>query len=1042
MPIRSCQRRRTAAIGVCSGFLFLLQATSSFAQVTGSIVGTVRDSSGGVLPGAIVTVKSPALQRASASVTTDADGTYRVLLLPPGTYEVSVDLSGFSSRTRQRIDVLINQQTTLDFTLSVAGVAEAVTVSSSVPVIDVARSDVTESVSQRTIDSLPLNGRNFTDLLALVPGAKPDPTLTSTTNVEIFGERASAVSYLVDGAENNDPVNGGAQVRYTQDSIREFEVITTGYAAEFGRAQGGVANIITRSGTDSFDGRAFWFTRNDKLDSNNIPPPSPLPANYVEPTPPQLQRYQWGGTLGGPIVKDKAFFFGSFERLNETRGVNFDLTKIPAFVLNGLATPSHAEDFGIAPHNLGFTGNFKYDMNLNQANRLTASVDRSTLTNNGLISSPVAGTIAMPSAAATVTTPATNAIVRETFVAGSATFLESTAHYIRGETGNNLDQTQRSEPLLMLLRSGFIQTTAPFGGQTDQIGARTQVSQSLSHFVSKGGDHELKVGWDFSHISFTGSQQVTNDVEYSPAYLAPNQAGVFTQNFTNYGFQQSAARFFTLSANPDGSLNTNIVTNDISFFAQDRWQATPDVTVNAGLRYDYSSLFGGYKKAFGPRTGVAWDVGGRHKTVVKVDYGLFFDRNLLIAASSVPDKGGVFTKQVFDVALPRLGVDYTNSLIDYVITSGFPTASVGFGPPENPLYNRFAADLRQDPLALYKALGISVTDATHAPVVTADNVQQLSGMTAAQVVALLDSKYPGTDFRFFDVPGGSILGNRVLSFFPRGPLDATRIVSQYSSDMVPFTNAFNAGVDQQLPRDIGLSVTYVHRRSRDLLTRRTTNLYDVPPGNPNFGKTTDGGPQISAVTYDGLIDYDGVIVALRKRFTSRYQLGVSYTGSRARDNLLAGTSSAPSMFTNGNHPEYDYGPSNQSAPHIFVANGIVLLPLDINLSGVAFWRSGAAFNPRGLMDTTGSGLVDQRDLSVPRNSFRTSAYADLDVRAEKKVFLGRHAASFLVEAFNLFNRANVASVSNVSGPQFGTPVAYFPGREVQLGLRYFLNEGR
>src|SRR5581483_613542 len=134
-----------------------------------------------------------------------------------------------------------------------------------------------------------------------------------------------------------------------------------GYAAEFGRAQGGVANIVTRSGTDDVTGRAFLFTRNDGLDSNNIPPPDPLPANYVAPEPPQLERYQWGGTAGGPIVKDRAFFFGSFEKLDETRGVNFDLSKVPSFVQSGMATPTHVEDFGIAPQNDGFTGNFKFD---------------------------------------------------------------------------------------------------------------------------------------------------------------------------------------------------------------------------------------------------------------------------------------------------------------------------------------------------------------------------------------------------------------------------------------------------------------------------------------------------------------------------------------------------------------------------------------------------------------------------------------------------------------------------------------------------------
>src|SRR5205823_3565181 len=273
-------------------------------------------------------------------------------------------------------------------------------------------------------------------------------------------------------------------------------------------------------------------------------------------------------------------------------------------------------------------------------------------------------------------------------------FLETTGDYVRGETGNNLQQSQRSEPLLLLLNTGFLQTGAPFGGQTDQTSQRYQVAQTLTSFVrGKGGDHQFKFGWDVNHISLTGFQQVNNDVEYSAAFLDPNQAGVMSQYFQGYGFQQSAARFFTLSANPDGSLTLDIKTNDVSGFAQDAWRVRPNVTVNAGVRYDYSSLFGDYKKALAPRIGVAWDVDGGHRTIVKADYGLFFDRNLLAAAATVPEKGGVFTKAAFDVALPRLGVDYSGSLIDDVITSpvfGNPPAA------ENALYTPFANDLRND----------------------------------------------------------------------------------------------------------------------------------------------------------------------------------------------------------------------------------------------------------------------------------------------------------------------------------------------------------
>jgi hypothetical protein len=319
--------------------------------------------------------------------------------------------------------------------------------------------------------------------------------------------------------------------------------------------------------------------------------------------------------------------------------------------------------------------------------------------------------------------------------------------------------------------------------------------------------------------------------------------------------------------------------------------------------------------------------------------------------------------------------------------------------------------------------------------VTADNIQQLSGLTAAQAVSLLESTYPGTDFEFFDVPGGSLVGDRVLSFFPRGPVNLSRDVSRYDEDRTPRTDAFTVGIEQQFLGDFSIAVTYVHRRTRDLLTRRIVNLFDVPPGSPNFGQTTDGGLRISQVGYDGLINYDGVTVYLRKRFSDRYQFGVSYTGARTRDNLLTGI--VGSGFSNNNHPEIDYGPSNQSAPHIFVANSLVTLPWDVTLSGIVYWRSGSAFNPRGIQDLDGDGLVDQRDTTEPRNAFRTKSYGSVDARIEKSFKVaGRSGLSLLVEAFNLLNRDNVRNVTSVAGPDFGTPTTYFNGREIQIGLRY------
>jgi outer membrane receptor protein involved in Fe transport len=1006
--------------------LVLAWAVPSAAQVTGSIAGTVKDPSGAVLPGATVTVTGAALQRDKAAAVAGADGTYRIPLLPPGLYDVVVELQGFNAVTRQNVEVAINRQTTVDVALGVAALAEAISVTGSAPMVEPTRSDITNRVSNRTIDALPLNGRNFTDLVALVPGARPIPEGQQGANVSIFGERGAATSFLVDGAENNDPLQGGAALRYTQDSIQEFEVITTGYEAEFGRAQGGVVNVVTRSGTNRFDGRGFWFRRDDALDASNVP----------DQDVPKLARDQWGATLGGPIRRDRAYFFGSFERLDEERGVNINQAAIPTFVANGVATPSGAEDFGIAPETAGLTGVGKVDYVFNSANRLSLTFNGNDQDVSGEISSPVAGTTALPSAARSEGSDGFATIARLTSVLSDRTYLETTAGFTSNSSGTNLDRNERAEPLLILLRSGFMQTGAPFGGTTKRDRDRLQIAQSLTRALSdRRGDHQLKFGWDYNRVGLTGFDQVANDVEYSAAFLAPNAHAINEELFRRLGFAQSAARFFTLSANPNGSLDVDISGSDVGLFAQDTWHVTPTVTINAGLRYDYSSLFGDDTNNIAPRLGVAWDVDGRHLTVVKANFGLFFDRNLLSAAATVPDKGGVFTRSAFDVALPRLGVDYSDTLIDLVITSGFPTGGGGRGPAENPAYRPFADALRANPYYLYQLLGVAVTNPSAPPIVTADNIQELSGKSADQAIALLESTFPGTDWEFFDVPGGSIVGDRVLSFFPRGPLSTSRDVSVYSEDRTPWTTAFNVGIDQQVGDAFSVSAMYVRRRTRDLLTRRITNLFDVAPGTPDFGRTTDGGPRISAVTYDGRINYDGIVLSARRSFSARHQFGVSYTGSRARDNLLTGT--VGSGFSNNNRPEIDFGPSNQSVPHIFTANGLVVVPFDLHVSGIAFWRSGSAFNPRGIQDLDGDGLVDQRDTTQARNAFRTKAYANIDLRVEKRFnILQRSEITLLVEGFNLFNRANVRSVTDVAGENFGTPTTFFHGREIQVGVRY------
>jgi hypothetical protein len=1007
-------------------------ATAGAAEITGSVGGFVKDPSGVALAAATVTVRGGSLPAEGRVVTVLSSGAYRISLLQPGTYDVEVRLQGFGAQVRKAVEVLLDSETRLDFVLKPANIEEVVEVIGEAPLVDIRKSEVSSLINERAIDSLPLNGREFVDLVRLVPGATPvtgGAPGGDLSDISIFGERAAALSFLVDGVDNNNPLSGGPFVRYTQDSIKEFEVITTGYEAQYGRAQGGVTNVVTRSGANDFQASAFAFGRNDALDASNVP----------NQDAPKLERYQWGGSLGGPIKRDKAFFFGTFEVLNETRGVNIDRSKIPAFVANGLATPGGKEDFGIAPHTHRLNGMVKFDVNLGPKQRLLIQGNRSDEDDSGEISSPVLGTTALPSAASASTETANSGTVRHTAFLNSSTFLESALSYQKGRIGSNLDREGRFEPILILLTSafgGFQQTGAPFGGKQDRTSKRFQLGQNLTwNKPAWGGDHEFKVGWDFADTGVKGFSNVVNDVEYSAAFLAPNADAINADLFSRLGFNQSAARFFLTLPEVGKTLNLDIADRTYGGYVQDTWKAEGGVTFNLGVRYDKSSLFGGDSNNISPRLGATWDVGQKGKTLLRANWGRFYDRNLLLAAATVPEKGGIFTRSAFDVALPRLGSDYTDSLIDLVITSGFPTGDGGRSPAENPAYLGFANDLRQNPLALYNLLGIPVSNPSVPPVVTADNIQQLSGLTPQQALALLEKTYPGTDWEFFDVPGGSTVGNRVLSFFPRGPLNVTREVSRYSGDNTPSTDAFNLGIEQQLFTDVGVSLTYVHRRSKDLLTRRIVNLFPAKQGDPNFSKTTDGGPRINEVTYEGRIEYDGLAVALRKRYSHKYAFLISYTYSSNKDNLLTGD--VGSTFSDNNSPEKDFGPSNQSVPHTIVGSGLVGLPWNFKFASIYTWRSGLAFSPRGLQDLDGDGLVDQRDTTVPRNGFRTKAYSTFDARLEKVFKIGgRNSFAALVEGFNLFGRDNVKNITNVVGDKFGTPTEYFSGREIQFGVRY------
>ncbi|MGH9836364.1 MAG: carboxypeptidase regulatory-like domain-containing protein, partial [Blastocatellia bacterium] len=311
-------RKRCSWLTVLFGALFILHllSSSTTAQtITSTIKGTVTDISGAVVAGAEVKVSGTALAT-ERSATTDAEGVYRLTALPAGTYTLTVSKTGFATSTAN-IELTLNLVLTVDVQVKVGNVGDVVNVSADVlPLLEPNASSTGATVTPRQIMELPVNGRDYLDLMQLVPGVAINRQSGGDNANPVLGERSGNNNFLIDGQPNKDTVNGGAAAQFNQETIAEFQVLTTGFKAEFGQASGAIVNVITKSGGKAYRGVASLFHRNEAFDSVNSLDPA-----VTDPL--HLRRFDYSLALGGPIIKDKIFFFGSSERITEDRGIDF-----------------------------------------------------------------------------------------------------------------------------------------------------------------------------------------------------------------------------------------------------------------------------------------------------------------------------------------------------------------------------------------------------------------------------------------------------------------------------------------------------------------------------------------------------------------------------------------------------------------------------------------------------------------------------------------------------------------------------------------------
>src|SRR5205823_4253297 len=322
----SLKQKTASALAAIMVALALITPSAVLAQTanTGIITGVVKNEKGEVVPNATVRAVNIGTN-ATREATTSGEGVYEISQLVPGTYRVEVEAQGFAKYVQENAVVNVLQRSTIDPVLKVGGIGETVNVTAeSVPLVETTKTDVSGVISQRELNTLPVNGRSFASLAILIPGATLapsfDPTKSRVGTFSIGGSTGRNLNITVDGGDNKDNAVGGILQNFSMEGIQEFALSTQRFSAANGRSGGALLSVITKSGTNQLHGSLFGFFRDDKLKANApalLAKPNPTQFDAGNAVKPPFSRHQFGGSIGGPIKKDKAFIFGTVERTRE-----------------------------------------------------------------------------------------------------------------------------------------------------------------------------------------------------------------------------------------------------------------------------------------------------------------------------------------------------------------------------------------------------------------------------------------------------------------------------------------------------------------------------------------------------------------------------------------------------------------------------------------------------------------------------------------------------------------------------------------------------
>ena len=1033
----SCSRRWLFSIFLpmlLVAFSGLSQSVLAQTANTGIVTGVVKDEKGGLVPGASVKIVNIGTN-AERTVITSADGNYEITQLVPGNYRLEVEAKGFSKYVQEPVVINVLQRTTINPDLRVGGIGETVTVTGeSAPLIETTKTDVSGVIDQRRLENLPVNGRSFASLAILIPGAtlQPsfDPTKARVGTFSVGGSTGRNLNVTIDGGDNKDNAVGGILQNFSMEGIQEFALSTQRFSAANGRSGGALLSVVSKSGSNEYHGSAFGFFRDDALNANA--PALLAKANtdlFPDPNDavkPPFSRQQFGGSFGGPIRHDKAFFFGTVERTRE-RGNSIvpgvDQTKI------GFLEPFgyKAVQFLPQPFN-DWQYTVKGDFNLSSKHTLVA---RFAGQNNDALNDQ-AGFL----------------IVRTDLSGGNESlntlynFLGSLTSTLTSNTVNQLTYQFQTFDNRINATTDLNLLFFPDGLAVGRNGNVPQQTLQKKHqfrddMTWNRGNHGFKFGGDFTFVPTLGGLFAFNsapeyDFNFNADEIALNPAQ-FPQGFKTtqilpgpitcpaiVGTATCTAGQLAgigvvgavVLSGGDPSFNLREGAKQFALYAQDDWKITPRITLNLGVRYDVDYGFVDHahatenrtfqalqiigspfahkvveddKNNLSPRLGIAWDARGDGRSVVRGGYGVYFDQSFL--------------------NVPLFAVQQANPEIYATFLNDGDNLSINSPPPSIP--------------------------------------------------RPLNNPLSGTRGRMLDPDFES-----------------------------PYTQQWNIGYAQEIGRNMALEFDYIHilglhEFSGLDINPRIGPLINAQRSSPNpgrvltplfaahaaeltakFGTATPFG-RITVAQSDSRSRYDAFTASFKRRYANKFQLNAHYTYSKSR--AWFGASADFGLQPQNLFVKFDrinYGPTGEDEPQRFVVSGIFDLPWDLQVAPIFQLGSARPYSifPACLCDINRDGVNNDRESinpgvddqrKLPINNQRGDKFSQLNVRVSKFFkWSEKYKLGLFFEAFNVFNTGNLGNqFQNVTGePDFGKPINFFGATgfseplgipfQAQLGVRF------